>query len=336
MARPLRIEYSGAWYHVTSRGNERNVIFKDDNDRIKFIIILKKSLEIFKVQLHGYVLMDNHFHLILNTPLGNLSRFGQRFNTAYTVYYNRRHKRPGHLYQGRYKAILVEKDNYLLELSRYIHLNPVKIKRIKKEPIEKQIDFLRKYNWSSHLGYGLLKYRQDFVNYNSVLEYFGGDNKKGRKDYRGFVEEGVIKEINSPFEDIKGQVALGESSFVEWIYENVLKEKKPDTIEQSASNELVKEFRLDFLIEKVCEVFEVEKTAILKRRPKCREARMVLIDLSCRYRLFHKSLSGIGKELGGLTVGGMSQIRKRLRLKLQKDKDLMVKFNRCTEFIENE
>ena len=84
----MRIEYNGAWYHFTSRGNERNVIFKDDNDRIKFIIILKKSLEIFKVQLHGYVLMDNHFHLILNTPLGNLSRFGQRFNTAYTVYYN--------------------------------------------------------------------------------------------------------------------------------------------------------------------------------------------------------------------------------------------------------
>ena len=98
----------------------------------------------------------------------------------------------------------------------------------------------------------------------------------------------------------------------------------------------MKEVRLDFLIEKVCEVFEVEKTDILKRRPKCREARMVLIDLSCSYRLFHKSLSGIGKELGGLTVGGMSQIRKRLRLKLQKDKDLMVKFNRCTEFIENE
>ena len=193
MARPLRIEYNGAWYHFTCRGNERNVIFKDDNDRIKFIIILGKSLEIFKVQLHGYVLMDNHFHLILNTPLGNLSRFAQRFNTAYTVYYNRRHKRSGHLYQGRYKAILVEKDNYLLELSRYIHLNPVKIKRIKKDPIEKQIDFLRKYNWSSHLGYGLLKYRQGFVNYNSVLEYFGGDNKKGRKGYRGFVEEGVIK-----------------------------------------------------------------------------------------------------------------------------------------------
>ncbi|MGR3319415.1 MAG: transposase [Candidatus Anammoxibacter sp.] len=333
MARPLRIEYDGAWYHFTSRGNERNKIFKDDNDRSKFLDILKESLEIYKVELHGYVLMENHFHLILNTPLGNLGRFAQRFNTAYTVYYNRRHKRSGHLYQGRYKAIVVEKDIYLLGLVRYIHLNPVKIKRLE---IGKQIDFLRRYSWSSHPGYGLLQHRDGFVIYGDVLGYFGGDNKKGRNGYRVFVEEGLLKEISSPFKDVKGQVALGESDFVEWIYENVLKEKKPDAKEQSVSNELLKEVRLDFLIDKICEVFEVKKTDILKRRSVCKEARMALIDLCCRYRVFHKSFREIGKELGGLTVGGMCQVRKRLRCKLQKDKELRVKFNRCIEFIENE
>ncbi|MCP4974995.1 MAG: transposase, partial [Maribacter sp.] len=134
MARPLRIEYPGAWYHFTCRGNERGLIFKDDTDRRVFLDMLKESLEKYKVFLHGYVLMGNHFHLNLHTPQGNLSRFAQRFNTAYTVYFNRRHRRMGHLYQGRYKAILVEKESYLLALSRYIHLNPVKIKKIKKLP----------------------------------------------------------------------------------------------------------------------------------------------------------------------------------------------------------
>ncbi|MCP4975427.1 MAG: hypothetical protein GY931_04635, partial [Maribacter sp.] len=108
MARPLRIEFPGAWYHFTCRGNERNRIFKDDSDRNEFLCILNDSLEKYATQLHGYVLMENHFHLILHTPSGNLSRFAQRFNTSYTVYYNRKHKRSGHLYQGRYKAILIE------------------------------------------------------------------------------------------------------------------------------------------------------------------------------------------------------------------------------------
>ena len=107
MARPLRIEYHGAWYHFTCRGNEKNAIYKDDRDREIFLGILQESIEKYKVELHGYVLMDNHFHLILHTPLGNLNRFAQRFNTAYTGYYNKRHERVGPLYQGRYKLFLL-------------------------------------------------------------------------------------------------------------------------------------------------------------------------------------------------------------------------------------
>ena len=130
---------------------------------------------------------------MLHTPVGNLNRFAQRFNTAYTVYYNRRHKRSGHLYQGRYKAIVIESDNYLLELSRYIHLNPVKIKQIKRLKISEQIDYLRKYRWSSNLGYGLLRHRNEFVCYLSVLCNLGGDNNEGRRGYREYIEEGLIR-----------------------------------------------------------------------------------------------------------------------------------------------
>ncbi len=336
MARPLRIEYPGAWYHFTCRVNERNRIFKDDTDRKEFLTILKDSLEKYMVQLHGYVLMENHLHLILHTPSGNLNRFAQRFNTAYRVYYNRRHTRTGHLYQGRYKAILIEKDSYLLVLSRYIHLNPVKIKKIKKLPISEQIEYLRNYNWSSNLGYGSLRYRDDFMCYRDVMEYTGEDNKYGRKSYREFVEEAMLNDVGSPFEDIKGQVVLGESGFVDWLYEKVLKNSKPDKIEQSKSRELVKEIKQEFIIDTVCNVFKVEKSELLKRRSVFREERMVYIDLCCKYRLFHISLKEIGMELGGLTVGGMSQSRKRLKQKIQKDNSLKLKYNQCNKFFYNE
>ena len=126
MARPLRIQYPDAVYHITCRGNERQVIFKDDADRARFLQILTQSLSIYTVKLHTYVLMNNHFHLLVETPLGNLAEFMRKFNITYTSYYNRRHKRIGHLYQGRYKSILVDKSEYLSILSRYIHLNPVR------------------------------------------------------------------------------------------------------------------------------------------------------------------------------------------------------------------
>ena len=129
MARQLRIEYPGAWYHVTSRGNERGSIFRLDKDRTRFLKTVAESAELFRVEVHCYVLMSNHFHFLLRTLESNLSRFMQRFNTAYTRYFNLRHRRSGHLYQGRYKAIVVEADEYLLEVSRYLHLNPVKLKK---------------------------------------------------------------------------------------------------------------------------------------------------------------------------------------------------------------
>ncbi len=323
MARPLRIEFPGAWYHFTCRGNERNRIFKDDTDRNEFLSILKDSLEKYAIQLHGYILMDNHFHLILHTPTGNLSRFAQRFNTSYTVYYNRKHKRSGHLYQGRYKAILIEKDSYLLVLSRYIHLNPVKIKKIKRLSVSEQIECLRSYRWSSNLGYGLVRHRDDFMHYNDVLDYTGGDNKHGRKSYRKFVEEGLLTDVESPFDGIKGHTVLGESGFVDWLYESVLKNTSPDKTEQSKSRELVKEIQQRLIIDTVCEVFKVEEAEVVRRRSIFREARMVYIDLCCKYRLLHKSLKEIGKELGDLTVDGMSQTRKRLQAKLQKSNSFL-------------
>jgi len=184
MARPLRIEYPGAYYHVTSRGNERRAIFADDTDKRRFLEILETTSNLFGVEVHGYVMMENHFHLILMTPMANLQKFMQRFNTSYTVYFNRRHYRTGHLFQGRYRALLIDRDTYLLELSRYLHLNPVRIKKYSCLEIEEKQRILKAYPWSSYRGYTRLKDRLPFVTYSLILEMIGGgDDQKARRRY---------------------------------------------------------------------------------------------------------------------------------------------------------
>jgi REP element-mobilizing transposase RayT len=141
MGRPLRIQYPGALYHITSRGNERKKIFLDDTDRIRFLEILKDYHIRYGILIHSYVFMDNHYHLILETPNGNLLKVMHGINGGYTGYFNRRYNRSGHLFQGRYKGILAEKDAYLVQLSRYVHLNPVRARMVEKP---------EQYRWSSH------------------------------------------------------------------------------------------------------------------------------------------------------------------------------------------
>ena len=184
MARPLRIQYPGAVYHLTHRGNERKAIFRDDTDRKQFLALLAQSIEIYDVILHSYVLMSNHFHLLAETPLGNLSEFMRHFNITYTYYFNRRYKRSGNLYQGRFKSFLIDKENYLSRVSRYIHLNPVKIKTMNSKTIEEQLRYLFNYKWSSLPGFAALNKRDDFVEYGYVLEESGGDTRLGRTSYK--------------------------------------------------------------------------------------------------------------------------------------------------------
>ena len=142
MARPLRIQFPGAVYHVTNHGNERKNIFQDDADRNAFLKILSESLDTYGIILHSFVLMNNHWHLLVQTPLANLSEFMHHFNITYTSHFNRRHHRVGHLYQGRYRGFLVEEDTYLSMVSRYIHINPVKTAIMRRQTPEKQLHHL--------------------------------------------------------------------------------------------------------------------------------------------------------------------------------------------------
>ena len=144
MARPLRIEYEGACYHVTARGNDRKKIFFSSRDYERFREYLVMARERFGCLLHAYVLMGNHYHLLLETPLGSLSRVMHYINGSYTTYVNTKRKRSGHLFQGRYKSIVVDTDSYLLELSRYIHQNPVRA-GIQDRPEDYQYSSYRNY-----------------------------------------------------------------------------------------------------------------------------------------------------------------------------------------------
>ena len=206
-----------------SRGVARSAIFKDDKDRLRFLKALGESVEAFNVEVHGYVLMSNHFHFLLKTPDANLSRFVQRFNTAYSTYFNLRHHRVGHLYQGRFKGLLVEADEYLEELSRYIHLNPVRITKHSRLPLEEKSRILRDYRWSSLPGYIRLKVRNEFMSYSMVLGYKGGDTKEGRRSYREFVLRGLRYKVKNPKEYARANAILGSDSFIVWVKEKFRK-----------------------------------------------------------------------------------------------------------------
>ena len=191
MARKLRLHYEGAMYHVTVRGVERRIIFRDDRDRERFIRRLTDAGQEYDVRIYLFCLMTNHLHLLLETPRANVSAFMQKVQTAYTVYFNLRHGRCGHLMQGRFGATPVEGDEYLLKLSRYIHLNPVFVGRAKQEPVDVRREWLRKYPWSSYRGYAGLARPYECVEERPILVMMSSTARKERRAYRRFVEAGL-------------------------------------------------------------------------------------------------------------------------------------------------
>ncbi|MFA6636736.1 MAG: transposase [Candidatus Omnitrophota bacterium] len=214
MSRPLRIEYPGAFYHITSRGNERKNIYDSDQDREKFLGIVSRAYERFKIRIHAYCLMSNHYHFLMETTRSNLSRCMQYINSTYTNYFNRKKKRCGHLFQHRYLGLLIEENSYLTHLSRYIHLNPVRAGLV-KTPEE--------YAWSSYRYYISSKNSPDFLVKNNTLGLFNGNTDH----YRAFVEEGLLKELKNPLLDAFAGLVLGGDKFMEKIKrEHIEKNKK--------------------------------------------------------------------------------------------------------------
>ncbi len=208
MARAPRIEYPGALYHVITRGNQRQKTFIDDKDREKYLDLLKSLKKAYGFRLYAYVLMANHVHLLVETGRIPLSRVMQRLSSGYTQYYNRRHRLVGHLFQGRYKAILCDKESYLLELTRYIHLNPVRVKAV-EDP--------GKYRWSSYRAYLGKSVEGDPVDVADVLGHFGRSGGEARGRYRGFVLEGIGEGHRAEYYEAAEGRILGGPEFVEEV-----------------------------------------------------------------------------------------------------------------------
>ena len=214
MARPLRIEYEGAVYHVTSRGNARNKIFNDNRDREIFLSILSTVVMRYSWLCHSYCLMDNHYHIMIETPDANLSMGMRQLNGIYTQKYNKRHHKTGHIFEGRFKAILVQKDNYLLELCRYVVLNPVRAGVVGKP---------EDWRWSSYQATAGLERGEDYLTTDWILSVFNTKRGVAQRQYREFVREGINR--RSPWEELQGQVLLGEEGFVE-KFKELLEDKK--------------------------------------------------------------------------------------------------------------
>jgi len=313
MARPLRIQYEDALYHVTCRGNERKSIFKDDLDKKVFLDLLSDGLKTYHIILFCYVLMDNHFHLLLETPLANLSEFMRWFNITYTSHYNRRHKRSGHLYQGRYKSILVEKDSYLHILSRYIHLNPVRTKQKKNASLTEKKNYLKSYPWSSLLGYREDTKKDSFVDYAQILETYGGENRKGRKLYWESICNNVSAGIDIK-ENVIGGSILGSDTFIGWVRDRFLPSKSREI---PAVKQLKKYNTKEEVIEALCKEVDKRFDEIKKERGMIRQIAMDLL-----YRFGGLTGTEIG-EMMGVDYSTVSQGRKRLRETMKRDKGLL-------------
>ena len=216
---------------MTSRGNERKAVFQSNRDREKYLSYVESAHERYGALIHAYCLMGNHYHLLLETPRGNLSKILQYTNGAYTTYFNIKRSRSGHLFQGRFKGIVVDKDEYCKELSRYIHLNPVRAGMV-KAPLE--------YPWSSYRYFTGKDKKPEWLTTELVLGDFGGEGRRGYRRYREYVERGVTKELESPFKRVIASTFLGSEEFINNIRIEYLEKKKIDGRDLPALKKILK------------------------------------------------------------------------------------------------
>ena len=218
MARQLRLELVGGLYHVTSRGDRRENIYEDDEDRLKWLDILGHTCKRYKWRCHAYCLMDNHYHFVIETAEANLSKGMRHLNGVYTQYYNRRHGRIGHVFQGRFKGILVEQDEYLQELSRYVVLNPLRAGMVKD---------IIDYKWSSYGAVIGVSDAQPWLEVNWILKQFSKQRKRAVEKYINFVREGAG--LPSIWGSLQNQIFLGSDKFIN-KHQNKIKAK--DTLNE--------------------------------------------------------------------------------------------------------
>jgi len=313
MPRAKRIHYEGAVYHVTSRGNERRKIVMDDADRWMFVRLLGEMVEENEVICHAWVLMDNHYHLLLETPSANLSSAMKHLNAFYTQKFNKKHHRVGHLFQGRYKSIAVEKETYLKELCRYLVLNPVRARMVKHP---------KEWKWRSYRATVGLEKPESWLEVDWILGQFGKERKTAQKGYAVFVEDG-INQKQSPWDELFSQVYLGSEKFLDHVHEVGQKHKHLDVPKYQKH---VVKLKPEEVLAKVAKMYKEKPEEILRAGRRESEARSVAIYLLKKRSQMSSREIGLKMGIGASAVGNQwLKIKKRLA----ENKELANKLVKC-------
>ena len=301
MARSLRIEYPGAFYHAINRGNANEKIFLNNRDREKFLEYLEVTVDRFSLIVHSYCLMDNHYHLLVETPEANISKAMHWLNVSYAVYFNIKRERSGHLFQGRFKAIIVNADEYLQVLARYIHLNPVRAKLVRKP---------EDYRWSSYNTLIGKAKEPEWLEKNCLLSYFHKTRKKAMRLFRKYCEEDNMETLKNPSRNAVQGFLLGDENFVKCIQEKLLSSKVNDK-EIPQLRKLKLRPTLEKVVEEVSKEFESQVVYILGTGKKRNKAREVAIYLS----QLHTGLTGkeIGEHFGQVSGARISMVFKKIK-----------------------
>ena len=311
MARPLRIEYPGAWYHVMNRGRRGEEIFSDKKDYEAFVVLLRETGEMFDFQVSAYCLMSNHYHLLVRTPSGVLSRVMKHINGVDTQRYNRYHKVDGQLFKGRYKSILVEEDSYLLELLRYIHGNPVRVGICKA---------VEEYAWTSHHGYVSRVRQWDWLYKQFLLGMFAGKTGKAGKNYIEFIHEGDSLEVTEFYSKKNLASVFGSADFVVWIKEKFYLQKQHEEV--PGSRQLAPTILA--INKAVCQLYKINKKDLIHSiRGQKNEPRNLAIYLARRHSGL--SLAEIGSEFGLRKYSSVSSIVMRTEHLMSQSKQLQEK-----------
>ncbi len=255
MPRPLRVEFADALFHVTARGVLKQAIVLDDHDRVRWMEYLKEAVLRFALELYAFTLMNNHYHLFVATPLANLGKAMQYLNGSWAMYFNVRHGRGGHLFERRYRGILVEEAGHYTEISRYVHLNPVRA-GIVERPEE--------YPWSSYGGYHWGRMPLPWINYERVLAEFG-EGKEARRRYREFIADGIGRKLPLPWKEAFEGWILGGRKFITKVYGMLASERGDGRRETYATPEKKPlDATLDEIAAAVCKEYQVSKKTLME------------------------------------------------------------------------
>ncbi len=319
MSRPLRIEYDGAWYHVMNRARKGKKLFSSREDYLCFYELLQETAEMFNFRISAYCFMSTHYHLLVQTPDGNLSRCMRHINGVYTQRYNIRHGCDGTLFRGRYKSILIDADSYLLQVVRYIHRNPLRANLVKK---------IDDFKWSSHNGYISNAKKWDWLNKEFILSLFSPVKSKQRAKYRAFIAEEDSEEISSFFLKENTPSMLGSEKFIEWVKNRFFNNKRnmevPESINLTpGSNKIT---------ETVCRFYSIEKKDLYHvKRGQENEPRNVTIYLL--RKLKGERLLEIGKKFSLIKHSSTSSVLERVRLRLKVERNFRKRLEKIEDMI---